>query len=280
MISTPVVLMVLLSALMHAGWNLLIKASRDRLLDAVGLAIAASLVSALLLPWVPLPAAESRPWLAVSVFLQVGYFVTLVASYRDTDLSLAYPLMRGTAPVLVACFAPLLGEPASPGLIAGIGLVSAGILMPAWLGARRGTPAAAEMRFALGNSFIIALYTVIDGIGVRLSGNALSYALWLFFLYAWGVVAVAWWRRGFVLYPHLRQRWPVALAGAALSLGSYGIVLWAMSVAAIPAVAALRECSVVLAVLLGSLFLKEPMGRVRIAGAVLVVAGTALIRFG
>jgi hypothetical protein len=133
--------------------------------------------------------------------------------------------MRGTVPVLVACFAPLLGETASPGLIAGIGLVSAGIVVPAWLGAARGSVTPAGLGLALGTSFIIALDTVVDGIGVRLSGNALSYALWLFFLYAWGIVALAWWRRGFVLYAHFRRRWPVALSGAALSIGSYGIVL-------------------------------------------------------
>ncbi|MCX7180481.1 MAG: DMT family transporter [Proteobacteria bacterium] len=280
MITTPIALLVLLAALMHAVWNYLLKASPDRLLDTVGLALGGSLLAACLLPFVPLPNPQSLPWLGITVLLNVAYFLALVATYRRADLSSAYPLMRGVAPLLVALAAPLVGEALSPGLLAGIALIGAGILLPAWRGFRRGTMANAGLGIACGNAFIIAAYTLSDGIGVRLAGDAASYTLWLYFLNAWGIFAIAWRQRGHAVLSHLRQRYVTALVSAALSLGSYGIVLWAMSVASIPAVAALRESSVIFAALLGAILLKESLGRWRIAGALLVALGAAAIRWG
>lgn len=282
MISTPILLLVLLSALMHAGWNYLVKASPDALLDTVGLALGGSLLAACLVPWIPLPARESWPWLGVTVIVHVAYFYVLIETYRHADLSVAYPLMRGTAPVVVALAAPLFGEPVSLALMAGVMLVGIGIMLPAWIGFRAGAVLRAGIGFAFANSLIIALYTVIDGIGVRLSGSAMSYVLWLFLLDAWGIFAIAWLRRGggAPIFQHLRRRWKFAAAGSLLTTGSYGIVLWAMTAAPIPAIAALREFSVVFAALLGSLFLKERMGGWRIAGASMVASGVAIIRWG
>ena len=280
MMTTSVALLVLFSALMHALWNYLVKASPDCLLDTVGLAVGGSLVAACLLPWVPLPAAACLPWLGVTLFIHIGYFVALVCAYRHADLSVAYPIMRGSAPVLVALATPLTGDAISPGIIAGVLLVAGGITLPAWLGLRRGTIAKAGIGFACANALLIASYTIVDGIGVRLSGSAASYTLWLFFLDAWGILAIALWQRGFAVVTHLRQRWKLALSGSVLALGSYGIVLWAMTVAPIPAVATLRETSVIFAALLGAILLKERMGRWRIAGSVVVALGAASIRWG
>lgn len=278
--TTPVALLVLLSALMHAGWNYLVKASPDRLLDMVGLSMGGCLLAACLLPFAPLPARECWPWLGVTVFVHVGYFLALLASYRHADLSLAYPLMRGLAPVLVALAAPLMREAVSPGLLLGIALVGTGITLPAWLGFRNGAVTRAGILFACSNAVIIALYTVIDGIGARLSGSAVSYTLWLFFLDAWGILGIALWRRGTHVFGHLRRRWAASLVGAVLTLGSYGIVLWAMTAASIPAVAALRETAVIFAAVLGAWLLKERMGRWRVLGSALVASGAVLIRFG
>lgn len=280
MISTPVALAVLGSALMHASWNFLVKASTERLLDTAALAVGGSVVALMLLPFFPLPASESRLWLGLSVFVHIAYFLALIASYKHADLSVAYPLMRGFAPVIVALAAPFFGEPYRPGLLLGIGLVGLGITLPALLGLRRGITARRGLLYALGNSAIIALYTVLDGIGVRQSGSAISYTLWLFFFDAWGIFAVAAWYRGADALHHLRRRWRYALGGSVLTIGSYGIVLWAMTVAPIPAVAALRETSVIFAALLGTTVLREKMGSWRAGGALVIALGAVVIRIG
>ena len=279
-ITTQVALFVLLSALMHAGWNFLVKASSERLLDTAGLAVAGSLLAACLLPFVALPAPESRPWLAVTVFIHIAYFLALIETYRHADLSLAYPLMRGVAPVLVALAAPLIDETLPVGTLLGVTLIGLGIVLPTWFGFRHGVVVRTGIYYALGNACIIALYTLVDGIGVRLSGSAASYTLWLFFLDGWGILVVALWFRGSAVSVHLRQRWAQALAGALLTIASYGIVLWAMSVASIPAVAALRETSVIFAALLGAFVLKERLGHWRVVGAIGVAMGAAAIRWG
>lgn len=281
MISTPVAALVLLAALMHAGWNFLVKAGSDRLLDTMGVAVGASLIAACLLPFVPLPAPASWPWLAATVCVHVGYFTLLVATYNRTDLSVAYPLMRGTAPLIVAAACPLLGEPVSGGLVLGVVMVGCGILLPALLALRGDVISMASVGLALANAAVIALYTILDGFGVRVSGNALSYTLWLFFLNCWSILAIALWRRstGAVL-AHFRRHWLRTGFGAVMTIGSYGIALWAMTQAQLAAVAALRETSVVFATILGAVALKEAFGRWRILGATAVAAGIAVVRFG
>ena len=279
MISTPVALLVLMAALMHAGWNFVVKASADRFLDYTGLAVAGAAVAVCLLPWLPLPAAASWPWLLTTTFIHVGYYLLLMRAYQHADLSLAYPLMRGSAPVLVALAAPLAGDALTPGLALGIALIAGGIALPVWTGMRRGGVSSSGLLYGFATAGVIALYTIIDGIGARLSGHAVSYTLWLFFLNAWLVLGVALWRRGRAALAHLRRRWLFSLLGSVLTMGSYGIVLWAMTVASIPAVAALRETSVVFAALLGSWLLKERMGRWRIAGSLIVALGAGTIHW-
>ena len=279
MITTSVALLVLLSALMHAGWNFFVKASADRFLDYTGLAVAGAVVAACAIPWLPLPALPSWPWLATTVFIHVGYYLLLMRAYQHADLSIAYPLMRGSAPVLVALAAPLAGDVLTPGLLLGIALVAAGIALPVGIGIRRGGVSRSGLVYGFATAGVIALYTIIDGIGARLSGNAVSYAVWLFFLNAWLVLGVALWQRGRNALIHLRRRWLFSVLGSILTMGSYIIVLWAMTVASIPAVAALRETSVIFAAAMGAWLLKERMGRWRIAGAMLVALGAVAIRW-
>jgi len=279
-ISTPVALLVLLSAAMHAGWNYVVKASADRFLDYTGLAVAGAVVAASALPFLPLPAPASWPWLGTTVFVHVGYYLLLMQAYRHADLSIAYPLMRGSAPVLVALAAPLAGDALTPGLLTGIALVAAGIALPVGIGIRRGGVGRTGLGYGFATAAVIALYTIIDGIGARHSGHAIAYTLWLFFLNAWLVLGVALWRRGRSAFAHLQRRWLFSLLGSVLTMGSYGLVLWAMTVASIPAVAALRETSVIFAALLGAWLLREHMGGWRIAGAMLVAMGAVAIRWG
>lgn len=274
-----VTLLVLLAALMHASWNAIIKSSASKLLDTVALAIAAGMIGMVALPFLPLPERASWPWLAVSVLLHVCYFTALAGAYRWGDLSHAYPLMRGSAPLLVALSGVLLlDDRLSIGMWTGVLLISAGILLPFLLRrAAPGVPGTGTL-IALGNSVIIASYTLVDGFGTRASGNALSYCLWIFLLDALPIalVALAVHRRG--AWEYVRRRWLPGAAGGFLSVASYGIVLWAMTRAPIAAVAALRETSVIFAALIGSVLLRERMGGPRIAGAVVVACGIAALK--
>jgi len=278
-VTITVVALVLAAAAMHAAWNTLVKASRDVMLDTALVAAGASVIGAVLLPFAPPPAPASWPFIFMSVVLHLGYYTALVGAYRSGDLSHAYPLMRGLPPLLVALAGmALLNEHPTPGMWAGIGLVSVGVLV---LGGFHRLFVGANARstaFALANAAIIAGYTVVDGAGVRAAGTAAGYALWLFFLEGLPfVLAVAWLRRGHFA-AHVCTHWWRGALGGALTVGAYGIVLWAMARAPVAAVAALRETSVIFVALIGAMLLKEPFGRRRIAGACLVACGVALIR--
>jgi drug/metabolite transporter (DMT)-like permease len=264
---------------MHASWNALIKTSRNTSVDTSLVAVVSSFVALLWLPFVPLPAPASWPYLGASCLVELIYFRVLAAVYRQGDLSYAYPLMRGLAPPLVAAGgAILLAEATTPWMWTGIAAISAGVL---WIGGglRLFTQAPARVTaLALANAGIIASYTLIDGVGVRLSGNPASYGFWLFFLIGIPMVPLLLWRQATSIRAHLRVQWWRSTCGGILNVAVYIIVLWAMTQAPVAAVAALRETSVIFGALIGALLLKEPFGRHRVAGACLIVAGVALLR--
>jgi drug/metabolite transporter (DMT)-like permease len=277
-----VTLAVLAAGFLHAGWNALLKSSGggDVLLDTAAVVAGSSLCGLALLAFVPLPDAAAWKFIAASATIHFGYYLTLVQAYRTGDLSFAYPLMRGTAPLIVAVLGSIfLRELPTAQMTVGILLISVGIVSIAFIqgdGRRRHPPAAAYWAFT--NAAIIAVYTLIDGAGARVSGNALSYVCWLIFLE--GIPFVAWVlsRRGAPGRAYLKRGWRAGLGGGACSLAAYGIVLWAMTRAPIAAVAALRETSVLFAALMGSLWLKDGFGWRRVAGAASVLAGIAALK--
>ena len=276
-ITWPVLLLVMAGALMHASWNALIKSSSDKLLDT---ALIHGLCSVLALPVVlavGLPPPAAWPYVLTSLVIHLGYYFALAGALKHGDLGLAYPLMRGTAPLLVALGSwALLGEAIAPLGWLGVCLVSGGVLM---LGMSAGLLRHRKaVAFALSNAVLIALYTVVDGQGVRLSGHVAQYVALLFVLDGWPFgLLVALQRRGQV-WAYSCRRWPLACVGALASLGSYAIALWAMTVAPIALVAALRETSVLFAVILGVWLLREPWTRWRVAGALSIVAGVMALR--
>jgi phosphonate utilization associated putative membrane protein len=275
-----VVAAVLLGALLHAGWNAVVKSSGDQELDTAVMQGAGTLVALPLAFAVGWPPAQAWPYIAGSVALHIGYFATLAGALRHGDLGVVYPLMRGTAPLLVAlCAGLVLGEALSTWAWAGVLAVSAGVFA---MGLSR--EALAQPRavgFALANAAIIALYTLVDAVGVRASGNALQYVVALFALTGWPFALLVLARRGrAALWRHARTRWPFALGGAAASKSSYGLALWAMTQAPVATVAALRETSVLFAVLLGWWVLREPFTRRRMAAALAIVAGVMTLRLG
>jgi phosphonate utilization associated putative membrane protein len=274
----PVTLAVLFAALLHASWNVMVKRSDDAPADLALLTLGASVLAAPWLLWLPLPAPAAWPFLIASNLIHVGYYATLVATYRHADLGFGYPIMRGSAPLLVALAgAVALGEMPSGPVWAGIALISGGVVSLAFAQGRR-TGAGRATLFALANATMIAVYTLVDAAGARSAGSAISYVLWMFFLEGLPFAAFMLWRRGPAFVVHARTRWRVGLAGGACSALSYGIAVWAMTVAPVGAVAALRETSVVFALGLGVLLLKERLNPGRWLGVAAVLAGAVALR--
>lgn len=287
-LTLPVTAAVLFGALLHASWNALIKSATDKSLDTALIHVMGAVVALPLLLLAGLPPPSSLPYLAASVIIHIGYYIALAGAYKHGDLGLTYPIMRGLAPLLVAIASGIvIGEALSlPGWLGVLG-ISGGVLL---LGLSRAAFAnsahRAALGFALSNAVIIAVYTVIDGLGVRVAvehgGTALQYVSALFLIdgipYFIFVMSQRKAQQRVEAWAYMRKRWPLALMGTLASLGSYGIALWAMTQAPVATVAALREVSVLFAALLGALLLKEAFGLQRGAGTLLIVAGIAALK--
>jgi drug/metabolite transporter (DMT)-like permease len=277
-LSLGLTLAVLGAAFLHALWNAILKfGDGEPLLDMALICWWSSVVALLFLPFVAPPDPAAWPFMALSAVIHFGYYVTLAGAYRHADLSFAYPLMRGVAPMIVAMLGVVfLGERPGPAMMAGIALISVGIVAIAWTSAGRHSRTA--VAWALANAAIIAAYTLVDGAGVRASGSPGGYVSWLIFLE--GLPFVAWiaYTRGRPAVDYVIVRWRRGILGGAASLAAYAIALWAMTRAPVAAVAALREVSVVFAAIIGAVVLKEGFGWRRLAGAATVVAGVAALK--
>jgi drug/metabolite transporter (DMT)-like permease len=274
-----VFLAVLAGAAMHAGWNALVKTGLDRTTSIFLLAIIQGAISLALLPLFAMPSALSWPWIAVSAFLHTGYKIFLIRAYEHGDLSQVYPLARGSAPLIVAIAAIfLLNENLTVLKFAAVLAIGLGVmLMSSKLGSGEAMPKKALL-YALGTALFTASYTLVDGIGAQLSGTASGFTLWMFVgdgvlmtIYALAV-------RGRGLFAAVRGNLASGTAAGALSLGSYWIAIWAFTLAPIALVAALRETSVLFAMLIAVFFLGEKAGTQRWIAAALILAGIVLMR--
>ncbi|HEX3338530.1 MAG TPA: EamA family transporter [Pseudolabrys sp.] len=275
-----VFLAVLFAAACHAGWNALIKVGLDPLSTTTLISLGAGLVALALVPLVGVPAWAAWPWLIASVVVHLCYFASLIESYRTGDLGQVYPIARGSAPLMTAAATTVfIGEKLS--LIGWTGVLSlvAGVLL---LSARGGRGLAEVDRravgFALFTALTICAYSVVDGIGARLSANPNAYSLWLFIGIAVVMLPYAIYRDGPEVIPAMQRFWRRGLAGGALQLLSYGIAIWAMTLAPIAIVATLRETSVLFGAVIAVVVLKEPLRAARIVAACLIVCGLILIR--
>ena len=277
-----IVAIVLVAALAHASWNALVKSDDDRLVTLGAANAVRFLICVPAAAMLPLPAPASWPYLVVSSFIHVGYYVVLIAAYRYGDLSKVYPLARGLSPLFVAAGAFVLaGERLSPFALAGVAVACTGIasLSIGGVGAGADDHRRAVL-FAAGTALFIAAYTVLDAMGARRSGNVVSFVVWLSILDGPPMLlAAAVLRRG-ALVRHLSARAWKSTAGGALQLAAYGLVVWALSIAPMAAVSALRETSVLFAAIIGVKLLGEPLGTRRIAAAALVAAGIVMIEWG
>jgi drug/metabolite transporter (DMT)-like permease len=275
--SPTVFLAVLLGAALHATWNAIVKGGHDKLMTTVLVVAASGLAAAVAVPFLPLPAPASLPFLLASAVVQLLYLALVAAAYAATDMSRAYPLMRGLAPALVALAGVVfLGEHLGPLRWTGVALISSGVIAMTF--AATGEPSRKGTLLALLNAGVIATYTLIDGAGVRRSGAPVAYATWLFLLNALPLVAWALLARRRDFLACAARHWRLGLVGGLGNLGSYGLALWAMAHAPVALVAALRETSILFGVAIAASFLGERLTLARLGAAALIVAGAASLR--
>ncbi len=272
--SLSIFCLVLFAALMHAGWNAIIKGAADKLMTTVLVSGFAALIAAIALPFLPAPAAASWPFLVVSPLLQALYFALVARCYHVSDMSQAYPLMRGAAPLLVAVAGVLwMGEHLRLIAWAGIGAVCLGVLAMA-LGSGR----LHHVALPLSNAAVIAGYTLLDAAGARRAGSALSYTLWLFLLTALPLLAWALLSQRARFIAQLQQNATRGLAGGIGTLLSYSLALWAMTQAPVALVAALRESAILFGLAISALVLKEQPPRRRLVAAGIIALGVVALR--
>jgi drug/metabolite transporter (DMT)-like permease len=272
-----VFLMVLIAAALHATWNAIVKGADDKLLTTILVTSAAGIIAGATLPFLTQPTAVCWPFIAASAFLQIGYFILVASAYRVADMSQAYPLMRGTAPLLVAVMsAAVFGERLSVTAWTGVCLICFGILSLTLSARREGTAHGAGL--ALLNAGVIAAYTLVDGLGVRRSGASIAYTMWIFLLTAPPLAAWAIVTKRATFGRNVAKPLRFGMIGGVGTVASYGLALWAMMGAPVAIVAALRETSILFATAIAAFVLKEPVSGRRITAVCVIAIGAAVLR--
>jgi drug/metabolite transporter (DMT)-like permease len=273
--SVTIVSLTLFAALLHAGWNALLRGGSARLWSMTVMCIAVSIVCIGIAPFLAAPAKASWMYALLSAVLHAGYNLFLVKSYQSGELGKTYPIARGSSPLLVTLGAALFaGEMPGASAVAGIGLVSFGIISLAFQGRRLAVPG---LPWALGTGCFIAAYSVTDGIGVRLSGDPLAYTVWMSALWGLMMPTVYIVLRGPRSLFSARPELLASAGGGVVSLLAYGIVIYAMTHAPMGAVSALRETSVLFAVLIGYFLLGETLTIRKMLACAMIAAGATLI---
>lgn len=267
---------------MHAIWNALVKVHLDRFLSITLMTLGMGAVALLALPFVEVPKAEVWPYIIASVIFHMGYRTFLIGAYKAGDFAQTYPLARGTAPLLAALGGiVVVAEVPAPLAIVGIVLLSAGTLVLSFRGgAHLERLNLRAVGFALGTSIFIAGYTLSDGSGARLAATASSYAAWLFVCDALWALVLCLIFRGPKALPVLARDWKAGVYTGVLSGAAYWIVMWAMTKAPIASVAALRETSILFAMMISVFALGEKMTAWRGAAVLSIVAGVVALRLG
>ncbi len=275
-----VFLAVLGAAAMHAGWNAVVKVGLDRFSSILLLALVQAVIAIPILPFVDQPLVDAWPWIVASAALHTGYKVFLVHAYAHGDLSQVCPLARGSAPMLVAIYTVIiLGEPMPATGIAAVSAIALGVILMSFRGGgARDRMYPIAVLYALGTAAFTASYTLVDGIGARAAGTASGFILWMVIGDAVGMLTYAAIARGRDAISGLQAARLTGLIAGALSLGSYWVAVWAMTKAPIALVAALRETSVLFAMMIGAVWLREPLTRWRWLAAILIGAGVIAMR--
>jgi drug/metabolite transporter (DMT)-like permease len=275
-----VFLIVLVAAALHAGWNAMVKVGLDRRSTMLLIALSQGAIALPLVPFAPWPEGVVWAWLAGSMVLHVGYNVFLAEAYAHGDLSQVYPLARGSAPLIVMAVSAAFGARFTGGELLAVAAISMGIFAMTLKGSSAGRMRGWAVFWALGTAAFTAGYTLVDGLGARAAGSAFGFVPWMALGEALGMAAFAVALRGPQALRVLRPVWRGGLMAGAMSFTSYGIAIWGFTVAPIALVAALRETSILFAMLIGVVLLGERANRWRWGAAASIVTGVALMRLG
>lgn len=278
--SGQIILLVLGAALLHASWNIIVKGGDNKLFESAMNALGGGLGALCILPFLPVPDKSAWGLLALSCCCHLTYYICIAEAYKVTDLSLGYTIMRGSAPMLTALVLCFMGVPLSLTSWGGVLLLCSGILALALEQKFSHKASLKGILYSLRTSFVIMGYTLADGYGARASGNGVSYTCWIFFLNIFPLHLYVLSRYGTEYLRYLRKRAVVGISGGLAGLGSYGIAIWAMTVAPIALVAALRETSVIFGMIMAVLFLGEKLSAVRVLAILLVMGGAMILRMG
>ena len=275
----PVLVLVLAAAAGHAGWNAWLKNRSADLSGFATIALGWLLAGLLGAAVTGLPDAASRPWLLASLVVHTAYAIMLISAYRYADFSMAYPIARGSGPLMVALAAPVLLHETldATSSVAVLLLVTGIFLIGGWRPAT-GQGGGRAILLSLGTGMLIATYTLIDASGARAGNTPHAYAAWLFVTTAIPLLYLAWRHYGSDTISRLRPAMATGIAAGIVSVAAYWIVIWAMTMAPAALVAATRETSILFAALLGWLFFGEKITALRWLGIALTLAGVLLAR--
>ncbi len=278
--TTYVLVAVLFAAFCHASWNALVKFGDDRLFGLIMIAFFSAIITVPALFWVGLPSPDALGWLALSTLFHLGYIFFLSKAYAGGDLGQIYPISRGSAPLMAAILSAIIfHEYLSLGGLSGIVLIIIGVICIAFAGKSLAINIKGKtLVYALTTAFFTACYTLSDGQGARASGEPIAYTLWLFFINGLILLIPGIIKYKRKLFSGFRHYWRLGIFGGLMQLVSYGIVIWAMSRAPIVLVAALRETSVLFAMFLSIVFLKESFNRLRVLACFIILAGVLIAK--
>ncbi|MCI4002819.1 EamA family transporter [Dickeya dianthicola] len=276
MMSSWIFFVTLASAFLHASWNALLKNSPHKLMASILVAVSGAIISLTAFPFLAAPAPQSYPYIGISIVLQVLYMFLLSQAYHVADMSKTYPIMRGGAPLFITLLNFFfLRESVSTIAIIGVLVLCGGIISFSF---NQHGITKKSLMLSLCNALVIASYSVIDGVGARLSQSPIAYTLCILFMqgmiiFIFGAIH---YKKKLLFYAH--EHWLTCSIAGFGSITSYALALWAMSHAPIMLVAALRESSILFGVLIARVFLNEKISSYAWMSSLFIVAGLVLYR--
>lgn len=280
MIETHVLLIVLFAAALHATWNALVKGAPDKVISMTAVVLGHVPFALLALPFVPLPDAASFPYIAGGAALHVGYQLFLLWAYRHGDLTQVYPIARGTAPLIVAaCSVLIFREMLSTLQLVAITTIGCGIMSLVLVRGSQGLHNPRGAALALITGCFVAGYSMVDGYGARAAGTPVGFYAWETILNAATFALIIAATSPGTLRTTIRSHKKMMAVGGGASFLAYALVVWAFTQAPIAVVTALRETSIVFALLIGVFLLKERLNLVKLVSAMLTMLGALMLRF-